>query len=233
MCWNYSVSLIFFIIFLISNSYYVIKKPKYWIEYLLFGGFYMNMEIFQTSQWLFGNVREFNSIGFNKCDIVNINFTIGAHILIWLQPILFSYIGYRTSHFRRFFYTFLFFNTIIFIYSLIVLYVGFQQNTFYSIFDSNFGLSTCTNKGPTGHLVWKIKPASIDYFPNYFMYLAMCSLSFLMYDKKEIQLIGFGWAISFILTKIILQPTALEMASTWCLLSVFANMLIVGYHMIK
>jgi hypothetical protein len=184
------------------------------------------MEVFQTAQWLFGNVYDHSILGINQCDLMNRNFTVIAHILIWLQPILFSYIGYRTSDNKKFFGYYVLLNFFVFIYSILLLYLGFEKNTYYSINDSIFGLSTCTNKGVTGHLVWKFKPANIDYFPNYLTYVILCILSFLMYDKKGIRIIGVGWIVSLVLTKIILQPSILEMASSWCLLSIIANVLI-------
>ncbi len=82
----------------------------YWREYLMFGMFYFTMEVFQTMQWLYGNVYtlsdslnqdtdlcQFRNQGIKSCDRVNTYYTVVAHILIWSQPILFSYIGYRTS----------------------------------------------------------------------------------------------------------------------------------------
>jgi hypothetical protein len=232
MCWNENISFTFFIIFIVTNSYYVIKKPKYWIEYLLFGGFYTIMEGFQTLQWLFGQVQEFNLTGANNCSTINTNFTIVAHILIWLQPILFSYIGYRTSN-KRIFRVLFTINLIIFFYSLIVIYKGFHNPVFYSIENSIFGTSTCTNAGSKGHLVWKIKPNSVDYFPNYLMYLTMCSLSFFLYSDKDVRIIGWGWLLALLVTKIILNPTTLEVASTWCLLSIVGNFVIIANQMIK
>jgi len=231
MCWNYAVSLSFSILYLLTNSYYIINKPLYWQEYLLFGFFYFCMEVFQTMQWLFGNVYNDSLLGIEHCDLINQNFTIIAHILIWLQPILFSYIGYRTSNNKNFFKYYLPLTGFVFIFSLILLMMGFSWDHYYSINNSIFGLSTCTNKGATGHLVWRFKPSSIDYFPNYFTYLILCILSFLMYDKEEMRLIGFGWIVSLISTKIILRPHLLEIASSWCLLSIIANIIIVTHSM--
>jgi hypothetical protein len=249
MCWNYEVSLAFSGLFLLINSYYYVKKPKYWEEYLLFGMFYFCMEAFQTLQWLYGNVYPANEksggdfvqsigspYGINLgqgsfqgiaiCDITNYNFTIVAHLLIWLQPVLFSYIGCRTSDNKRFFNRFFYLTCAVLIFSLVLLLAGYDHRDYYTIENSIFGLSTCTNKGVTGHLVWRFKPASIDYFPNYLTYLVLCITSFVMYDKKEIQIIGVGWLVSLVLTKFILNPTLLEVASSWCLLSIIGNCII-------
>lgn len=222
MCWNYSVSLYFSIVYLVINIYYIVKKPKYWQEYLIFGTFYFIMELFQTMQWLFGDVYENSITGISNCSQINVNYTIIAHILIWSQPIMFSYIGYRTNKYKNIFKYFCYLNCILLFYSLIILDRGFDSN-YYSIKNSIYGLSTCTNKGSSGHLVWRFKPANIEYFPNYLMYLFLCIFSFLMYDKKEIQVIGIGWFTCLIITKIVLRPKLIEFASSWCLLSIIAN----------
>lgn len=243
MCWDYQVSLGFSILYLIINSYYLFKKPRYWKEYLMFGMFYFTMEVFQTMQWLHGNVymlSEFRNQnitiqGIKLCDTINSRYTVFAHILIWLQPILFSYIGYRTTSESNKKYSkyLLLVGIVVLIHSLVLLYFGSTKNNYYNIDDSIFGLSTCTNQGNTGHLVWKFKPASIDYFPNYFTYLVMCILAFLLYDKLEVKIIGYGWLVSCILTKLILRPTLIEVASSWCLLSIIANLMIYIYLQLK
>lgn len=313
MCWSYEVSFTFSLLFLITNCYYLIKRPKYWKEYLMFGMFYFVMEAFQTIQWLYGNVynqngylltqtnlpfnltntfnfahnwfssfyntsllitpinssfiqplSNFNSSlswsqnillstqplqynivfainrvinyfygnalqGINGCDITNTYFTIFAHVLIWLQPIMFSYIGYRTSKHKYFFNWFMLVNTAILIYSLFALYQGYYYHNYYKIDNSVFGLSTCTNTGPTGHLVWRYKPRSIEYFPNYLMYMIMCFICFIMYDDNRTKIIGIGWFVSLVFTKLILKPDLIEMSSSWCLLSIFGNFIIISY----
>ncbi|XWV25493.1 hypothetical protein QJ856_gp0265 [Tupanvirus deep ocean] len=230
MCWNYEVSLGFSVVFLVINSYYVFAKPRYWKEYLMFGMFYFVMEAYQTLQWLYGNVYTESALqGISNCDITNQNFTIFGHVLIWLQPVLFSYIGYRTSTERKFFRYYNYVTIVVLLLSLVSISVGFYKNDYYQINNSIFGLSTCTNKGATGHLVWRFKPASIEYFPNYLTYVIMCVMSFLMYDRSETRIIGAGWLVSLVITKIVLRPTMLEIASSWCLLSVIANVMIFVY----
>jgi len=242
MCWNYEVSLGFSVLYLVINTYYLFRKPPYWREYLMFGMFYFIMEAFQTAQWLYGNVYipadQTNTLanhGTYMCDKTNMQFTVFAHILIWLQPILFSYIGYRTSNEinKRFLKYLLITDFVVFLYSLLMLYIGFYKYDYYSIDDSIFGLSTCTNQGRTGHLVWRFKPASIDYFPNYLMYLVMCMLAFFLYDKSQTKIIGYGWLASLVITKLVLRPSLLEIASSWCLLSIIANIMIFVYLQFK
>ena len=281
MCWNYQVSLAFSLLFLVTNSYYLVARPRYWKEYLLFGMFYFVMEVFQTIQWLYGNVYGQNDhrqpaivdqlnlyfnftkqsqiqiqlqtvsiydnwqdtlqwflgyfknnfrTGVSNCDITNTNFTVVAHILIWLQPILFSYIGFRTSRHNKYFFKVLLWVTgVVLFYSIFSLYQGHYYQDYYQIENSIYGSSTCTNRGPTGHLVWRFKPRSVDYFPNYLLYLIMCALSFFFYDDIRTQIIGIGWLASLVFTKFILTPTLIEMASSWCLLSIGANFFIIGF----
>jgi hypothetical protein len=230
MCWNYQVSLIFSGLYLVTNSYYWFVRPRFWKEYLMFGMFYFIMEVFQTVQWLYGDVHENMLQGVSQCSSLNQKFTIFSHILIWLQPILFSYIGYRTtSNNKNYFFKLTNINLCILIISLVNLYYGLFCDDYYQINNSIFGLSTCTNIGYTGHLVWRFKPDLIDYFPNYLMYLVMCILSFIMYDRPQILIIGIGWAISLAITILYFQPTTLEIASSWCLLSIIANVIIFAY----
>ena len=207
-------------------------KPPYWREYLMFGMFYFTMEAYQTLQWLYGDVYEGDAIaGIENCTATNTNFTIVGNILIWLQPILFAYIGYRTTSSPnvKFAKCLLVVGWIVFFYSLISIHAAFHINQYYQINESIFGLSTCTNKGETGHLVWRYKPVSIDYFPNYLMYLIMCIMAFATYDRSETQIIDAGWIVSLVVTKIYLGPSMLEIASSWCLLSIIANCMIFAY----
>ena len=234
MCWSYEVSLAFSCLFLFINSYYVFARPRYWKEYFVFGMFYFVMEAFQTMQWLYGDVYENKQQGVSLCTTTNQKYTIFAHILIWFQPLLFSFIGYRTATDKKFFKYMICVNIVILIFSLVNLNSGFHHNNpldenHYQINNSIFGLSTCTNKGDTGHLVWRYKPKLIDYFPNYLMYLVMCCLSFLMYDRRETQIIGIGWLASLTITWLVIRPTLLELASSWCLISIVANVIVFAY----
>lgn len=225
MCWDISVSIYFSLIYIMSNIYYVKCKPKYWQTYLLFSTFYLIMELFQCFQWIYGYVYDHSIYGIRNCHIINTYFTFIAHILIWLQPIMFSYIGYTTNKNKDIFKLLIPINIILFLYSCLILYLGFiyPNKNSYIIENSVYGLSTCTNRGLTGHLVWKFKPYYLEYFPNYLMYLVMCILSFLSYDRNESRIIGIGWILSLLITEIILRPTIVEVASSWCLLSIVAN----------
>jgi hypothetical protein len=224
MCWDNRVSLLFSAIFLIINLTYVVIKPHYWKEYFLFGTFYFIMEMFQTLQWLYGDV--------GTCTQMNAYFTFMAYLLIWLQPLLFSYIGLRTSRHRRFFVFMTIVNMCVLTTAVYSMYSARCVEVGYDIPNSIFSQRTCTTIGKTGHLVWKYKVGTVDYAPNYLLYLLLCILSFLMYDRIGTQVVGIGWFICLIITKLVLSPQLLEMASSWCLMSIIANAVIYGYVML-
>ena len=229
MCWSATVSLIFSGIYFFCNVYYIFRKPPYWREYLIFGCFYTVMELYQCFQWLYGNVYGRTVFGVSNCDRVNMSFTLVGHILIWLQPLLFSYIGYRTARNKKFFKIANMLNIIVLLYSLSSLYRGFYKNDYYTIQDSVYGNSTCTDTGLTGHLLWRFKPVNIELFPNYFTYLTLCILSFCMYEQWDTRIIGVGWLAALSATKFLLQPHVTEMASSWCLFSIVANLIILTF----
>jgi len=150
-----------------------------------------------------------------------------ASLLIWLQPVMFSFIGYQTNKENNHFFRLLLLLSIgILILSVFLLLMGNNRQSYYIVNDSIFGNSTCTNIGQTGHLVWRYKPSNIDYYPNYLVYVILCLLSFLMYDHRETQIIGIGWGLSLVATKVVFGPKLLEVASSWCLMSIVANILI-------
>jgi len=233
MCWSYEVSLKFSALFLVMNSYYIWKKPIYWREYLLFGMFYFMMEAFQTLQWLYGQVPKYDlnqSNGIFECSTTNTNYTMFAHLLIWSQPLLFSYIGYRTSrNYKSIAKIMCIICGVVLFYSWFMLEAGLFKNNYFLVNDSSFGVSTCTNVGRTGHLVWKFKPLNIDYFPNYLTYIILCLISFSLYETPGIQIIAIGWITSMLITLIWMQPSITEMASSWCLLSIVGNLMIFAH----
>ena len=225
MCWSYEVSLGFSCLYVLVNSYYVYKRPPYWEYLLLFGSFYLVMELFQTFQWLYGDVQSNTLIGVDNCSTINTNFTLFANMLIWLQPVMFSFIGYRTNSRDKHFFELLLLISLSVLFLSVFLLYG-DTPTYYVINDSIFGNSTCTNVGGTGHLVWRFKPSNIDYYPNYLVYVILCLLSFCMYDRSETSIIGIGWILSLLVTKLILAPKLIEVASSWCLMSIVAHLLI-------
>ena len=233
MCWNPIVSASFCLLYLCFNFYYYLKKPINWKQYLIFSSFYLIMELFQTFQWLFGQVLEKNPFydnlyGPNFCPTVNVYYTYVAFILIWLQPVMFAYIGkisYENSFFDKYYYI----CWAVFGYGMINLFLGsiMDIKQAYMIQNSIYGLSTCTTKGGHGHLGWRFRPIMIDYDTNHFVYLLLCIISFVFY-KKDLRILGYGWGIALLITYIIFMPTNIEIASSWCLLSIIANFVIVA-----
>lgn len=226
MCWNLQVSLTFALLYFLTIILYIVKRPKYWRGYSLFSGFYLVMELFQAAQWLYGDVETtYSEYGPKSCSLINKNFTYVAYVLIWLQPFLYSIIGLIELK-KKVFKKLMLFNLIIFLYGIIDLIILRKiYNIKYMIKDSNFGPDTCTDVGPTHHLTWRFSPSNIDLQLNNLTYLILCGVNFLFY-KNELKNIRNGWLFALILTKIILFPTNAEMPSSWCLMSVFANLLI-------
>lgn len=236
MCQTSWISACFSVVYLIFIIYYFKKKPFYWKEYIIFSGFYMIMEIFQTLQWSYGDVYNKSDIyGLESCSPINKNFTYFAYILIWVQPILFSYLGQRTTNgdYNLIFKKLTIINLIVFIWSILTLFLGNFEKNFYLIEDSIFAFDTCTSIGKSGHLAWQFKPNTIDYQANHLTYLILCFLSFCVYPDNELKIIGFGWFISLIISSFYFTPTEIEKASVWCLSSIFANLTIIGFLIIK
>ena len=226
MCWSPSISLFFSIIYVLFIKYYCFVKPKYWKQYILFSGFYLVMELFQTFQWVFGDV--------GICNNTNRLFTVVAYILIWLQPILFSVIGLMSKSNRLVFLKLLVINVIVFCYAMTTLTLGtVQKSQFYQIAHSIYSNDTCTTIGRTNHLVWQFKVSTIDHQPNHLLYLILSATSFIFYRSWRLKSIGLGWIASLIMTIQILDPDTLEMASTWCLFSVSANLVILSMMFVK
>ena len=193
----------------------------------MFSGFYLIMELFQVVQWQYGELlNEYHKNGPVKCSINNQFYTMIAYVLIWLQPFLFSLIGYYEIN-RRIFGKLMIFNIMVFLYAIGILWLGTEmiEKADYSIDHSFFGQSTCTDVGPTHHLSWRIRSYSIDIQPNHFSYLILCMIPFIFYEN-ELFNIAKGWGFALLVTKLLLWPTATEYASSWCFMSIFANLVI-------
>lgn len=186
------------------------------------------MELFQTTQWLFGDVsNKYNTTGPDSCSQMNKYFTYVAFVLIWLQPFLFSLIGYIEMNQRNIFWKFMILNILVFTYSFFNLYYATEINekVTYAIQDNMIATSTCTDTGPNHHLSWRFKTINVDLQPNNFAYLMLCMTTFLFYSDKLLN-IPLGWVTSLLFTKLIFNVSNTEIASSWCLLSVIANLII-------
>jgi len=184
------------------------------------------MELFQSFQWIYGDlINNYEIFGPHTCSRINKNYTYVAYILIWLQPLLFSVIGY-TELKKKIFIKLIIFNILLFCYALYSIILGTEFNKQkYNIPNSNFGINTCTDIGISHHLSWRFSVLKIDMALNNLTYLILCIFSFLFY-KKELTNIWKGWIMALVITKIILNPYDTEIPSSWCLLSIFANFII-------
>lgn len=231
MCWNPIASASFSLIYGCFNAYYYFVQPPHWKQYLIFSSFYFVMEVFQTCQWLFGEVLEIQylfqyQMGIKFCPKTNAYFTWIAFILIWLQPVMFAYIG-KISNNSLFFQKYYPICWLVFFYALLNLGMGsvLESRQFYSIEESIYGLSTCTTKMDQSYLMRRFRPYMVDYDTNHFVYLFLCFLSFVFYPK-DIRIIGYGWLASLFATFIILEPSNVELMASWCLLSIVGNFII-------
>lgn len=86
MCWNIEITFTFALLYATSIAIYYKLKPKNYVSYIIFSSFYLIMELFQMVQWM---VLDF-SVSESR---LNTELTYVAYLLIWLQPVLFSYIG--------------------------------------------------------------------------------------------------------------------------------------------
>lgn len=195
------------------------KKPGY-RAYRLFLEFYAIMEFFQASQWIFGDLMPISEFGHINCSLRNRMFTVTAYALIWIQPVIYSNIAeiltYTTNRHSRIL------SRITFIWAMVSLAIGLFNTPSYRIPNSNYGLSTCTEIGPYGHLAWRFAPNSVKYSPNEFIYVALVLLSFFQYGRNYNWVLGLGWTASMVIS-ILSVGTGPDLPAYWCLLSVFAD----------
>lgn len=226
MCWSIPYTVLFAMIYVFFAFFYAFAKPKYWREYVGFSLYYLVMELFQLTQWLFGDVKyDVTLMGTNQCSAVNTAFTYVAYILIWGQPVLFAVLGLMHSKLHHtFFKRYVMCMIGVFIVSMCTLILGsvFGDPSAYHISNSVLAEHTCTSIGSTHHLAWQFKTFHVDMQPNYFAYLAFCIISFVFYEN-QMKYIAYGWALALGFTMITLNPAFVEIASTWCLFSVFAE----------
>lgn len=184
------------------------------------------MELFQLSQWLFGDVTELQTpMGTNQCSFANTSLTYFAYILIWGQPVMFAVLGLMHSkQHHTFFVRYTICMICVFMFAMFMLVMGtlYGNPEAYHILNGTFAEQTCTSVGYTHHLAWQFKTFNIDMQPNYFAYLALSIISFIFYEN-QMKMVASGWALALFFTMIILKPAFVEIASTWCLFSVIAE----------
>lgn len=221
MCWNPIVSFAFGYIHLLTH--YLVEESS--LEenekqsYLRFLRFYLLMEIFQSLQWVAGEVYPISSeFGLSTCSSINTLFTIIAYGLIWWQPVLFAYLG-NSTYCRRF-------AILTFIVAMVTLIAGLKQIPSYRLPNSNYGLTTCTETGIYGHLAWKFSPVSVIMYPNFYSYITSILLSIFEMEVPLRWTIGMGWIITLIVS-LSYVGTSVDLPAFWCLLSVFVDIPII------
>ena len=189
MCWSIGITAFFSTIYIISIYVYILWKPKNYVQKILFSCFFLVMELYQLSQWLFGDVINYSTGKQNKCSIINKNFTYFGFILIWLQPILFNVLGHITYRSKEIFKKMYFVNVPLFVIAVISIFIitEFKINSGYSRTDASYGFTTCTFIGKNHHLAWMFAGAHPDYQANHLLYFILCVIPFMFYERDLIQ----------------------------------------------
>lgn len=223
MCWNIASTFSFSCLYIITINLYQYYKPRGYEIKIIFCKFFLIMELLQLLQWTFGNVK-YNLTEYHTCSFINTIFTYIAFILIWTQPLLFSYIGYKNYQERNFIFTRLniinIFTAIIAIGGLLYSDLINNQND-YPFGYSNYSNTTCTYIGKNNHLVWNFTGFHIDYQVNHMLYFILCVIVFMFY-QKDLLSISFSWCITLIITYFGFQVTLVELPSYWCFISVIS-----------
>ena len=227
MCWSVPVTLGFLLAHLTAAQLVARLNTRYRSEFLIFIYFYAVMEFLQLSQWIIGSV--------NTCNITNKALTLIAYLLIWLQPIMFSYIGLRQCRERKAYYTYALYLSLLALAVVTVnIFMSYYTNKHVIVLNTpnNFGNETCTYIGKYGHLSWKLPIYTLDIHPSYFVYVAVILLCILKYPVGMQLTMGIGW-FATLLVSIYFVGGSDEIPSFWCLLSVFADIPIVIYSYLR
>lgn len=231
MCWSIEFTTLFIFIYVISIIILFMTKPKKYVCFILFALFYTVMEIFQLLQWLYGDVLHTVQES-TQCSLLNRYFTYFAFVLIWLQPLLFSFIGYiayRSKEFKKL--SIITSCLFLFVFLTLVYTTEHNINNGYPLVDSNIGNSTCTFVGQNNHLQWMFKGFFIDYQANNLMYFVLCiiAMSFYNWDLFGVTL---SWFLTLVITLSFFNVSKSEIPSFWCFLSVFSNVVNLIYALI-
>jgi len=235
MCWNIEVSLLAAVGHLITL--YIVHKSKIsnpfiregYIRFLIF---YMIMEIFQASQWITASPVPFSALPNEQssCSQWNQITTVFAYILIWYQPYLFSRIAkHRSSDPLHIACLFTFFIAMLQIsVPFIREYFDEECKSEIKLPNTNYHHTTCTYIGKYGHLDWKFNILNIAYYPTHFGYFLLVGTIILKLHPIHKWTIGIGWLLSLLIT-LFLVGFGPELPSYWCVLSIIASPIIIGY----
>ena len=228
MCWSAGVSAAFAICHLATAA--IVVKHCRWRShtgavFIRFCWFYALMELLQMLQWLTLSYRAVNTL-----------LTIGAYALIWLQPVLLTvFVDPGEYPSVRVVLQFMAWLTATMAMASLTLATATGHR-----FAGVDALSESTNYGPQtttcpgqqfGHLAWHFNVWSLEYTPNYAMYLVLIVTAFRFYGDALKRTVALGWTLTLV-AAVVRVGTSLELPAYWCLLSVFVDPLIV-WHVLK
>src|SRR5665648_114737 len=133
--------------------------------YWHFCGYYMLMEILQWFQWLTLESEFWNPV-----------LTVVALLLVWLQPVLWSFWADQP--------VLKYLSVITCIY--VMMSLGLANTATYSLPGTNYGATTHTDVGIYGHLSWCWKVRTIQYQPTHYVFM-MLWLASIAYLPSELQ----------------------------------------------
>lgn len=217
MCWTAEVSAFFALIHFTTGLAAYSRHVRHWQVYTFSALVFGFMELLQAVQWGAG-VQDFDQRS-STCPIENKILTFCAWLLIWVQPLAFSYAGYHSMQNGKLKFRFAVWTCLL----LILIggfYFSFQEDGL-EIEDTNYG-DSCTYRGPQGHLLWKFNFHDFEVQPTFLVYGVLCLVTIFMYDAgiaKTITISSF--LATYAITWIILGSTP-ETPSFWCFYSVFS-----------
>jgi hypothetical protein len=176
----------------------------------------MFMELLQAGQHII--------LGYNDhdggCTRLNQLSTIMAYVLIWMQPGLFLYIYQSATWNRNSMMT----RLIILMMgtALLFLGMGFMGDITYNAPNTNYDNITCTKYGYGNHLDWRFAVKSLQYSPNYFVYMGIIVVIIMELPAELYYTIGLGWVLTLVISVgwVGFSPV---LPSVWCLNSVLVD----------
>jgi len=237
MCWSGPASLAFGAIHTAIAALLIIRRRPIaaWPFYVAFCVFYAVMEFLQAFQWFWLDLDDLplhiitTSSSYRPCAAANTATTILAYVLIWLQPVLFSSIGLFSSSTISKVTTMRFavsLSVITCVVALLSLGLRFEddRDARFTTFvpGTNYGNETCTYRGHI-HLAWIFAVKSISYQPTHFVYVLLILVTVLHYEQPRLKwTLLSGWLLTLFLS-ILIVGTGAQLASFWCMTSVFAG----------
>jgi hypothetical protein len=220
MCWSTTATAIFASIYFVGIVILILLRQRNWIPYSVMLTYFMSMELYQFSQWSWGDV------GFCTSS-TNRTLTYFSFVLVMAQPTLFSFIGLITYGFFPWLGFFLLNSIGVGVGTGYLVYNSQQPITTatylvnYFMADQNLYNVTCTVVGPNGHLLWYWASGHHDYQMNFWYYIIGCLFCFVAYSR-DLWVVPFSWFLTLAISLATLWNSKAELASYWCMLSVIS-----------